>query len=207
VEAVYTFYPAGQIVVQVRVKRTGGSPMHWSREYGPHLFVTAPRNNPEWLRPELQQLLLEEPLQPLAVAWRAELEQTSALALLRKATDKWPDNWQAWLFRGDAAQVTQEKGSAYQKAVNLKPDSALAQERMALFLAMNGNPLDALSFAKQALLLAPWSASATATLAVVDAALEQCDEAFATQERARRLSVHGDLVKQLAEVERRCGAP
>jgi hypothetical protein len=43
VEAVYTFYPAGQIVVQVRVKRMGSSPMHWSREYGPHLFVAAPK--------------------------------------------------------------------------------------------------------------------------------------------------------------------
>jgi hypothetical protein len=47
VEAVYTFYPAGQIVVQVRVKRTGSTPMHWSREYGPHLFVAAPKNKPE----------------------------------------------------------------------------------------------------------------------------------------------------------------
>jgi len=168
---------------------------------------TVPSHNLDWLRSELHQLLLEEPLQPLAVAWRAELDQKPALALLRKATDKWPDNWQAWLFRGDAAQAPEEKGSAYQKAVKLNADSALAQERMALFLATTGKPLEALPFAKQALLLAPWSASATATLAVVDAALEQCEEAFATQERARRLSVHGESPKQLAEVERRCGAP
>jgi hypothetical protein len=47
VEAVYTFYPAGQIVIQVRVKRMGSTPMHWSREYGPHLFVAAPKNKPE----------------------------------------------------------------------------------------------------------------------------------------------------------------
>jgi len=165
-----------------------------------------PRQNPDWLRSELHQLLLEEPLQPLALAWRAELDQKPALALLRKATDKWPNNWQAWLLRGDAAEAPEEKGSAYQKALKLNADSALAQERMALFLATHGSPLDALSFAKQALQLAPWNASATATLAVVDAALEQCDEAFATQERARRLSVHGELPRQLAEVERRCGA-
>jgi len=165
-----------------------------------------PRHNPDWLRSELHQLLLEEPLQPLAVAWRAELDQKPALELLRKATDKWPDNWQAWLLRGDAAEAPEEKGAAYQKAVKLNADSALAQERMALFLATKGNPMEALPFAKQALLVAPWSASATATLAVVDAALEQCDEAFAMQQRARRLSVHGELLKQLAEVERRCGA-
>lgn len=47
VEAIYTFYPAGQIVVQVRVKRTGDTPMHWGREYDPHLFVAAPKNKPE----------------------------------------------------------------------------------------------------------------------------------------------------------------
>lgn len=49
VEAVYTFYPAGQIVVQVRIKRTGSTPLRWSREYGPHLFVSAnkkPEINP-----------------------------------------------------------------------------------------------------------------------------------------------------------------
>ena len=166
-----------------------------------------PSHNPDWLRSELHELLLEEPLQPLAVAWRAELDQTSALKLLRKATEKWPDNWQAWLFRGDAAEVPEEKGSAYQKAVKLNADSALAQEKMALFLATSGSPLEALPFAKQALLLAPWSASATATLAVVDAALEQCDDAFATQERARRLSTRGESPKQLAEVDRRCGVP
>src|SRR5262249_10609548 len=47
VEAIYTFYPAGQIYIQVRVKRTGTSPMHWSREYGTHLFVAEPKNKPE----------------------------------------------------------------------------------------------------------------------------------------------------------------
>jgi tetratricopeptide (TPR) repeat protein len=167
----------------------------------------APRDTPAWLRPELQQLLLEEPLQPMALAWRAELDQTSALRLLRKATDKWPDNWQAWLFRGEAAEVPEEKGSAYQKAVQLNAESVLAQERMARFLATNGSPVEALSFAKQALLLAPWDASATATLAVIDAALGQCPEARAMGERARRLSGPSPLPKQLGEVERLCGAP
>ncbi len=163
-----------------------------------------PRDTPTWLRPELHELLLEEPLQPMAVAWRAQLEQKPALELLRKATERWPNNWQAWLFRGDAAEVPEEKESAYQKAVKLNADSALAQERMALLLATNGSPLEALSFAKQALLLAPWDASATATLAVVDAVLGQCAEARAMGERARRLSTHGELPKQLAEVDRRC---
>jgi tetratricopeptide (TPR) repeat protein len=162
---------------------------------------------PAWLPPELHELLLEEPLQPMALAWRAEFDQTPALELLRKATDKWPDDWRTWLFRGEAATAAEEKGTAYEMAVKLKPDSAFAQERMALFLATSGSPLEALSFAKQAVSLAPWDGSASATLAVVDAALEQCDEAFAMYQRARRLSVHADLPRQLAEVDRRCGAP
>src|SRR5262249_23920032 len=47
VEAIYTFDPAGLIYIQVRVKRTGSSPMHRSREYGPHLLLAAPNNKPE----------------------------------------------------------------------------------------------------------------------------------------------------------------
>src|SRR4029077_1800685 len=49
VKAVYTFYPSRQMCIQVRLKRTGPSPFRWSREYGPHLFVSAtkkPETNP-----------------------------------------------------------------------------------------------------------------------------------------------------------------
>jgi hypothetical protein len=49
VEAVYTFYPTGGIAVQVRVKRTGEMPMHWSGEYGPHFFLPCSKD-PEGLR-------------------------------------------------------------------------------------------------------------------------------------------------------------
>jgi len=44
---VYTFYPTGRIVVQVRVRKTSGRPFLWSREYGPHLFVAAPKAKPD----------------------------------------------------------------------------------------------------------------------------------------------------------------
>jgi hypothetical protein len=58
VTAVYTFYPSGRVFVQVRVRRTGALAMHWSREYGPHLFVGADNKNAEadlaftWSTPE-----------------------------------------------------------------------------------------------------------------------------------------------------------
>ena len=45
--AIYTFYPTGRIAVQVRVRKTEGRPFLWSREYGPHLFLAAPKEKPE----------------------------------------------------------------------------------------------------------------------------------------------------------------
>ncbi|MBM4037159.1 MAG: hypothetical protein FJ290_01480 [Planctomycetes bacterium] len=44
--ATYTFYPAGQIVVQVRVQKAERE-FKWSGEYGPHLFLPAPKGKPE----------------------------------------------------------------------------------------------------------------------------------------------------------------
>jgi len=46
VAATYTFYPAGQIVVQVRVQKAERE-FKWSVEYGPHLFLPAPKGKPE----------------------------------------------------------------------------------------------------------------------------------------------------------------
>ncbi len=42
---VYTFYPSGQIYAQVRVQRTAGL-FRWSREYGPHIAVSAAPDDP-----------------------------------------------------------------------------------------------------------------------------------------------------------------
>lgn len=47
VTAIYSFYPSGRIAIQVRVRKVAGRPFLWSREYGPHLFVAAPRKTPE----------------------------------------------------------------------------------------------------------------------------------------------------------------
>lgn len=45
--AIYTFYPTGRIAIQTRVRKTAGKPFLWSREYGPHLFLAAPKEKPE----------------------------------------------------------------------------------------------------------------------------------------------------------------
>ncbi len=47
VEAAYTFYPSGRIVVQVHVRREGNAPMHWSTEYGPHLMLPGHDKQPD----------------------------------------------------------------------------------------------------------------------------------------------------------------
>jgi hypothetical protein len=58
VTGVYTFYPSGRIAIQVRIQRTGTLAMHWSYEYGPHIFVGADSKNAEkdlgftWSTPE-----------------------------------------------------------------------------------------------------------------------------------------------------------
>lgn len=46
VTAIYTFYPCGQVAIQVRVRRTVKS-YTWSTEYGPHLMFAAPKAQPE----------------------------------------------------------------------------------------------------------------------------------------------------------------
>lgn len=47
ITALYTFYPSGRLAIQVRVRKVAGRPFLWSREYGPHLFLAAPRKTPE----------------------------------------------------------------------------------------------------------------------------------------------------------------
>ena len=46
VTAHYTFYPSGQIAVQVRVRKTDRR-FQWTAEYGPHLHVPASAKNPD----------------------------------------------------------------------------------------------------------------------------------------------------------------
>lgn len=46
VTAVYTFTPAAKIAIQVRVQKAERE-FKWSGEYGPHLFLPAPKDKPE----------------------------------------------------------------------------------------------------------------------------------------------------------------
>ena len=157
-----------------------------------------------WLRPELIKVLQEDPHQAVALSWRAELDGTSALAPLRESVEKRPGDWRAWLLLGDAEEKPEQKHAAYQVAVKLNPDSALAQDHLALQLASSGQPMDAVPFAKRAVELAPWDAHATATLARVDVALGACDEAVEARNRAVQMAGGDAALDGLVDAVARC---
>ena len=158
----------------------------------------------DWLGPELTKLLEEEPLQVVGISWHADLDRTSPLLLLRKAIEKLPLDWRAWLMLGRAEEDGERKLVALQTAVKLNPDSALAHSELALLLARSEHPSDALPFAKRAVELAPWDAGATVALAQIAATLNACDEAIEMHKRAVRLGARADLHAQLDEVIGRC---
>lgn len=90
VTAVYTFYPSGRIVIQVRIRRTGTMAMHWSGEYGPHLFVGADNKNAAadpgftWSTPESGEIKGEQaPRKPEAlVLATSEKAKTSLMVTI-----------------------------------------------------------------------------------------------------------------------------
>jgi len=90
VTAVYTFYPDGQIAIQVRVRRTGTVPMHWSGEYGPHLMVPGDSKDAQadlgfvWSFPERGAVGLEDeqvPARSEALVLAASVKARTALML------------------------------------------------------------------------------------------------------------------------------
>jgi hypothetical protein len=123
VEVVYTFYPAGQIAVQVRVKRTGSTPMHWSREYGPHLFVAAPKKpetNPAFLfsTPKVAQVKdgFVQPGEELVLAVSDKVKTTFLLTIPAEA-DKLFDCH----MRHDGRSVGWDRAGYGSKSIVMEP--------------------------------------------------------------------------------------
>jgi Flp pilus assembly protein TadD len=138
------------------------------------------------IRAELDEALREDPAQPVAIAWRAQLDQTSPLPALRKAITVRPRDWRAWLLLGQSlSEATEkaEKEAAYRKALELNPDSAAAQNALSWLLTKDGRTKEALPFANRAVDLAPWDPYVIDTLAAVAADLGKCHEALALQRR------------------------
>ncbi len=173
------------------------------------------------LHAELDEALAEDPMHPIAISWRAQLEKSSPVDALRKASSVRPNDYRAWLSLGRALQTSGDPAgaeSAYRTAVSLNAESVEAQAGLASVLVSKGRSKEALQFANRAVELAPWSEVTVATLAGVAFTLGKCTEALLLQRRAVSLidSNEGGVsleplekadlyLKRLREYEARCG--
>src|SRR6267142_1037007 len=134
-----------------------------------------------------------------------EAEQLRAIANARKT------DFRAWLALARGTRNDLERRLAYQKAAELNPDSAWAQEGTARALVTQGSAKDALAFANHALDLEPWNPNMIEGLALVARGLGKCEEALQLERRAVRMFVRdGDeeirsaASKRLVEMETSC---
>jgi Flp pilus assembly protein TadD len=177
------------------------------------LDASKARSSEALIRAELEEALRDDAAQPVALAWRAEIDRASSAAALRKSTTARPRDWRAWLLLGlsltEAVDKTEHE-AALRKAVELNPDTAAAQNALAWTLAKDGRSKEALAFANRAVDLAPWDPKAIDTLALVAANLGKCAQALVLQRRAVDLlqtqdSTAEEMRKTLRGYEGRCG--
>jgi len=176
------------------------------------LYQARARPSPDAQRAELDEALREDPQHPQALTERARLdgkeieaEQLRAIANARKT------DFRAWLALARGTRNDLERRLAYQKAAELNPDSAWAQEGTARALVTQGSAKDALAFANHALDLEPWNPNMIEGLALVARGLGKCEEALQLERRAVRMFVRdGDeeirsaASKRLVEMETSC---
>jgi hypothetical protein len=159
VEAVYTFYPSGQIFIQVRVRRTGSSPMHWSREYGPHLFVAAPKKTPEtnptfvFSTPKIAQIKdgFVQPAEELVLATSDKVKSTLFLTIPAEAAKLFDCH-----MRHDGRSVSWDRAGYGSKSIVMEPGydstwACLIQMGTARspLLPETRTPNDAITYARQ----------------------------------------------------------
>ncbi|HTP49806.1 MAG TPA: hypothetical protein VMK42_03825 [Anaeromyxobacteraceae bacterium] len=164
------------------------------------------------VRAELAEALSEDPAQPEAVAWKAQLDGVPAVPELRKVVSARPGDWRGWLLLGEAIRgdgSAAEKEAASRTAVTLNPESARANHALAWQLVTTGRAREALTWANRALDLAPWDPGITDTLAAVAVSLGKCAEALALEQRAVDLLPAGatgeeELRRRLLGYRERC---
>jgi tetratricopeptide (TPR) repeat protein len=162
----------------------------------------------------VDEALSEDPTEPEAIVIRTRSDESSPLETLKKSVAAHPADWRAWFALGEALpnEAAQEKEAAFRKAVALNPESARAQNSLAVHLLARGRAKEALPIANRALDLAPWDPDVLDTLAGVAAALQKCREALTLERRAAALaSQDRDAAKKFrnrtAEYESSCGRP
>jgi tetratricopeptide (TPR) repeat protein len=162
------------------------------------------------IRAELDEALAEDPQNTEALVERARLDgKESPIEKLRASADTRKGDYRAWLALAGSTRNDDERRLAYQKAADLNPESARAQEGVARALTAEGRAREALAFANRALDLEPWNPNMVEALALAAHRLGKCAEAVKLERRAVRMwsgSDHApaDVAGRVAAIESGC---
>jgi tetratricopeptide (TPR) repeat protein len=167
---------------------------------------------PDAERAELDEALREDPQHPQVLTERASLDGKEIEAeRLRAIADARKTDFRAWVALARRTPNDLERRLAYQKAAELNPDSAWAQEGTARALVAQGKAKEALAFANRALDLEPWNPNMVEGLAMVARGLGKCEEALQLERRAVRMflregneETRSAASKRLGEMETSC---
>jgi cytochrome c-type biogenesis protein CcmH/NrfG len=115
----------------------------------------------------------------------------------RRAVAAHPDDGWAWLLLADALWdaegPTEERYRAYQRAVQLLPDSPLVLGRAARNLLSRNERPEALALAERASQLAPWNGEVQTIHALALAATGRCSEGVSAAKQARSMLPPGSV--------------
>jgi len=139
------------------------------------------------LRSEVDETLAEDPANPVALEYLANLDQVDPLPYARRAVSGHPNDPRAHIFLATALQGPNhaaEREGAFRRAAELAPRNAAALHNLADELLAVGKPAEALPVAERAADLAPWSPPVLAGYAAALSALGRCSEAIRIQQRA-----------------------
>ncbi len=141
---------------------------------------------------ELERALAADPASVGALQLLAPLvSPQSRLENGRRAVAAHPDDGWAWLLLADALWGTGgpavERYRAYQRAVQLLPDSPLVLARAARNLLSRDERPEALVMAERAAQLAPWNGEVVTIHALALAAAGRCAEGVSAANLARRI--------------------
>ena len=162
------------------------------------------------IRAELDEALAEDPWNTEALVQRAGLDgKEPPIEKLRASADTRKGDYRAWLALAGSTRNDDERRLAYQKAVELNPESARAQEGVARALTAEGRAREALPFANRALDLEPWNPSMVEALALAAHRLGKCVEAVKLERRAVRMwsrsdAAPADIAGRVAALESGC---
>jgi tetratricopeptide (TPR) repeat protein len=207
----YTFYKVKSAAVSSKYTEAplSSADVHMLRL---HARLASPEQGEGFVRAELDEALREDSRNPEALTWRARLDgKAPDVEQLRGVANGRKTDFRAWLALAEWTRNDMERRLAYQKAVELNPESAPAQAGAAMTLTSQGQAKEALAFANRALDLEPWNPGMVEALAAAAHGLGRCEEALQLERRAVRMIARGGDVesksaasKRLVEFEKGC---